>query len=98
MVRAPRQIMDMICREGRNPFGKVLLDPDMKAVEKTAFLVLKLVSVCFHSLRRSIVSLLVQRGVSLDVVKELLGHEDLATTQIFSHLQQQNLREAVDLL
>lgn len=52
----------------------------------------------FHSLRHSFASLLVQRGVSLLVVKDLLGHEDLATTQIYSHLQQQNLRDAVNLL
>ena len=51
----------------------------------------------FHSLRHSFASLLVQRGVSLYVVKELLGHEDLATTQIYSHLQQQNLRDAINL-
>ncbi|MCL5029235.1 MAG: site-specific integrase [Bacteroidetes bacterium] len=50
----------------------------------------------FHSLRHSFASLLAQKGVSLYIIKELLGHEDLATTQIYSHLQQQNLRDAVD--
>jgi site-specific recombinase XerD len=52
----------------------------------------------FHSLRHSFASLLVQKGVSLYIIKELLGHEDLATTQIYSHLQQQNLKDAVNLL
>jgi len=52
----------------------------------------------FHTLRHSFASLLVQKGVSLYVVKELLGHEDLATTQIYSHLQKENLRSAIELI
>ncbi|MBU0558360.1 MAG: tyrosine-type recombinase/integrase, partial [Bacteroidetes bacterium] len=55
-------------------------------------------AVHFHTLRHSFASRLVQKGVSLYVIKELLGHEDLATTQIYSHLQSQNLRDAVNLL
>ncbi len=52
----------------------------------------------FHSLRHSFASVLVQRGVNLYVIKELLGHEDIKTTQIYSHLQQHNLSIAVQLL
>lgn len=52
----------------------------------------------FHTLRHSFASLLAQKGVSLYIIKELLGHEDLTTTQIYSHLQQQNLKDAVSLL
>jgi len=52
----------------------------------------------FHSLRHSFASALVQRGVSLYAVKELLGHEDIKTTQIYSHLQKENLSKAVNLL
>ncbi len=52
----------------------------------------------FHTLRHSFASNLAQRGVSLYVIKELLGHEDLSTTQIYSHLQKQNLMDAVNLL
>ncbi len=52
----------------------------------------------FHSLRHSFASALVQRGVSLYAVKELLGHENIKTTQIYSHLQRENLSQAVNLL
>jgi site-specific recombinase XerD len=41
---------------------------------------------------------MVQAGVSLYVVKEILGHEDLSTTQIYSHLQKENLINAVKTL
>jgi site-specific recombinase XerD len=55
-------------------------------------------SIHFHSLRHSFASNLVQKGVSLYIVKTLLGHEDLKTTQIYSHLQRENLFDAVQLL
>ena len=52
----------------------------------------------FHSLRHSFASNLVQRGINLYVVKELLGHEEIKTTQVYSHLQSENLMRAVDSL
>jgi len=52
----------------------------------------------FHSLRHSFASSLVQKGVSLYIVKELLGHSDIATTQIYSHLRTQNLFDAINKL
>ena len=52
----------------------------------------------FHSLRHSFASALVQRNVSLYAVKELLGHEDIKTTQVYSHLTQSSLSNAVCLL
>jgi len=52
----------------------------------------------FHTLRHSFASNLVQKGVDLYVVKELLGHEDVRTTQIYSHLQSDNLIKAIRLL
>ena len=52
----------------------------------------------FHTLRHSFASNLVQNGVELYVVKELLGHEDVRTTQIYSHLQSDNLFKAIKLL
>lgn len=52
----------------------------------------------FHTIRHSFASMLVSKGVSLYVVKELLGHSDFATTQIYAHLQKDALQEAVKVL
>ena len=52
----------------------------------------------FHSLRHSFASNLVQRCASIYVIKELLGHSDIQTTQIYSHLQKDNLVNVVSLL
>ncbi|MCH7973388.1 MAG: tyrosine-type recombinase/integrase [Bacteroidetes bacterium] len=52
----------------------------------------------FHTLRHSFASNLVQRGVPLYSVKELLGHSSLACTEIYSHLDIDSLREAINKL
>jgi integrase len=52
----------------------------------------------FHSLRHTFASWLVQAGVSIYVVSKLLGHSDIKTTQIYSHLSTENFRNAVDVL
>ncbi len=52
----------------------------------------------FHSLRHSFASNLVQQGVSLYKVKELLGHASITTTEIYSHLNIDSLREAISKL
>ena len=52
----------------------------------------------FHSLRHSFASNLVQQGVSLYVIKELLGHSSVSTTEIYSHLNVDTLREAIRVL
>jgi len=54
--------------------------------------------ICFHSLRHTYGSWLVQSGVPLYTVKELLGHRTLAVTERYSHLAQENLREGIKVL
>jgi len=49
----------------------------------------------FHSLRHSFASNLAQKGVSLYTIKELLGHSSISTTEIYSHLNMDSLKEAI---
>ena len=54
--------------------------------------------VCFHTLRHTFASWLVEGGVSLYEVKELMGHADFGMTQRYSHLSPDGLKAAVKIL
>ncbi len=53
-------------------------------------------SISPHTFRHSFASALVQGGADLRAVQEMLGHESILTTEIYTHLDKEFLKETVN--
>lgn len=76
---------------GSNPISKRQIQ---RIVEKELSRVSQAEKLSPHTLRHSYATHLLDKGADIRVVKELLGHASLASTQIYTHVTKESLKRA----
>lgn len=71
---------------------------DIKKAFKTALKNAGIKNFVFHDLRHTFATRLIEKGVDIVVVKELLGHADISTTMIYVHSDAKRKQNAIDII
>jgi site-specific recombinase XerD len=79
------------------PIFSNTLFKDLKAFWKKLCINAGIKNARIHDLRHTFASILVNKGVSLQVAGKLLGHSDTRTTERYSHLINATLKQATDI-
>lgn len=90
-----KQAFILHCRGGRMKeytYNKIL----KRIIDRTNNKTLKAKEITMHSLRHSIATHLLENGVSVEQVRQFLGHSQIETTETYTHISQQQLNKLME--
>jgi integrase len=101
LARAHERVFTYASKRADNaPRGKLLpIEREgLKSIFERAVVAAEIEDFSFHDLRHTCATRLLRRTGNLRLVKELLGHEDIATTLKYAHVTKDDLRDAMDAM
>jgi integrase/recombinase XerD len=90
-IKAGKEDFVFLNRRG-NPLSRVMVFLIIKDLAKKAGISK---SISPHTFRHSFATHLIEGGADLRAVQEMLGHESITTTEIYTHLDRDYLRETI---
>lgn len=94
-----------VLEEQKNDYKYVFINPNTQLpyrdIHKSFYAVLeeaKIDKFRFHDLRHTVATRMVEKGVPLPVIQEILGHAKISTTMQYVHVIQKQKRSAIQVL
>ena len=96
-----QQDINGLLKKGKDPSYVFLNNLGEPLSRQSFFLILKRLAkeagiekeISPHTLRHSFATHLLEAGTDLRYIQEMLGHEDISTTQIYTHLSKQKIKD-----
>lgn len=89
-IKNQDEVAFLINNQGKRMTGNTIYSIFKKLLKRTDGLEYK--AYCLHSLRHSIATHLLENDMSVEMVRDFLGHSQLSTTQIYTRINQLNMR------